>query len=261
MGVMKRTHSFLPILVALSFSSAAQGATIANWKVFGSYPITGATTDSPSIGDGTTTNSAQGAVFAGRFGTAAAPVTATLAVGQTLTVTGNMVLTGGSNTASDFRFGVFNDGGKFAANSSANWTGGWVHQPGSDLYQARTDGTFISTAGNAVAIGATKTSTGTFDGDSLAPFTFSLSITRNSATTVGLSSTFIGGDGILNQAYSVANRTTTNFDYTAVGFLYGGGSELEQGSLSNVQFNVIPEPTLPALALISLAGLFLRRRR
>jgi hypothetical protein len=249
-------------LSASLFLSAAQADPIANWKQLNTGVSTVTSdldTDGPTFGDGSAAN-AQSAFMAGRFGTVAAPVTVTLALGQTLIVSGEYVLTGGAGGAADYRFGVFNDGGQFDANASSSWTGGWLHQPGNDIYRGRTDGAYISSAGNASALGATKNSTGTLNPNSATPLLWSMSITRDSATTVDISSSFTGGGGSLDQLYTANDVTTGNFTYTAAGLLFGGGSSLDQAVFSNVQFNVIPEPSSLALFLLGLSALAARAR-
>jgi len=266
--LMKKLSLFL--LLSPALASVAGAATIANWKELNPnpavVPITGADTDSPVFGDGTP-NSAQAAWIAGQFGTTASAESVTLSVGQTLTVSGGLLLTGGTNNDNQFRFGVFNDGGQFAAGDGSNWAGGWLHSIGaaasSDLWQARTNGAFISTAVNAVDLGAVKTRTGSFDGDSVTPFTFSLAITRDSATTVDVISVITGGDGNLSEQYVKDDIATEIFTYNAVGLLFGGSSGVEQATFSGVEYvlNPVPEPSVALLGLAGLALVFSRRSR
>lgn len=264
---MKKASLFL--VFAPSLVNISGAATVANWKEFNTnaavVPITGASTDSPVFGDGSL-NSAQAAWIGGQFGTTGSPESVTLAVGDTLTVTGGLTLTGGTNNSNQFRFGVFNDGGQFAADSGSNWTGGWLHSIGttaaSDLFQGRTNGAFISTAANAVDLDSVVTRTGTFDGDSVTPFSFSMTITRDSATTVDVVSLITGGDGGYSEQYVEDDITTGNFTYSAAGLLFGGSSGVEQASFSGVQYEVASVPE-PSSALLGLAGLligFVRRR-
>jgi hypothetical protein len=220
-----------------------QADMIANWKELSSLtPVTaGLNTDSPSFGDGTA-SSAQSLWMTGRFGTVATPASVNLAVGQTLIVSGQLVISGGAGAGNQYRFGVFDDGGKFDSDETSDWPGGWIHQADTDIFKARTTGTFISTTGNAVAQGATKTSTGTFNKNSTNPFTWNFSITRDTATTIDLVSSLTGGDGALDQEYRVDDVTTSVFTYTTAAWLFGGSSSVDQGTFSNVAFNVLPEP-------------------
>ncbi|MEJ6581245.1 MAG: hypothetical protein QNL33_01535 [Akkermansiaceae bacterium] len=261
------------LLTSSSLAHLAGAATLANWKELNPnaavVPITGADTDSPVFGNGTTANSAQAAWIAGQFGTTASPESVNLAIGDTLTVSGSMTLTGGTNNDSQFRFGVYNSGGQLAVDNGSNWSSGLLHVIGttSDLFQARTDGPFISTTtspgGNAVDLDSVITRTGTFNGDSTIPFLFSMAITRNSATTVDVVSLITGGDGNYSEQYVEEGHAPTNFTYDSVGVLFGGSAGLEQASFSGVQYQVtsIPEPSATLLGLTGLLFGFARRRR
>jgi hypothetical protein len=238
--------------------SALSAAPIANWKELNPneliVPIMDAGTHSPTFGDGITENSSQMAWVAGLFGTVGAPASVTLEVGQTLTVTGSVIFTGGSNNNGQFRFGIYNDSGKFALDDGSNWTGGWLHSMGSDLWVGRTDGPFISTAGNAIALDSVETRTGTFVGDSLEPFTFSMSITRDSATTIDIVSLITGGDGELSEEFVREDIETTLFTYTSLGWLFGGSSAVEEVAFSNVEYAVTAGDGIPPLLAIRSDG-------
>ena len=223
-----------------------------------SAPVTDSTTNSPTVGDGTGA-SASATIFGSLFGTSGAPASVTLAVGQTLTVSGQLVLTGGGGGDTQYRFGVFNDGGNFASN--ANYAGGYFHNVSSNIFSAGTDsGSPLSTNGNAAGQSATDVRSGSFDKDSTTAFTYSLAITRDSASTVDIVSNLSGGDGNFSETFTANNRTTTNFTYNSHVWLFGGSSNLNQGSFSNVEFNVVPEPSALTLAAIGLVGIFRRRR-
>ena len=97
-----RTRSKIELAVTAIISlGSAVAAPVATWKEFNPnaavVPISDANTSSPTFGDGVTTNSSQQAWIGARFGDADAPVSVTLAVGETLTVSGSVVLTGGTN--------------------------------------------------------------------------------------------------------------------------------------------------------------------
>lgn len=248
---------------------SSHAATIANWKVLvpsvasGGSPVAGANTDSPVFGGGT--NQMDAAQTAGRFGTVGTPETANLLVGETLTVTATITLTGGLDVTNNYRFGVFNDGGQFAANSPNTWTGGWLHSTGSGLYQGNTGGSFVSTVGtapnNAVALTQIPTTnTGTIDGTSIATYLWTMTITRDSATTVDVFSSFVGGDGLYDNSYTANNVTTALFSYTAVGVLTSGNTDLDQLTISNAQYSVVPEPSSAMLGGLGLLALLRRRR-
>ena len=264
---MKNITLFL--LTSSGIAQMAGAAVVADWKELNPnaavVPISGANTDSPVFGDGTTPNSAQAAWIGGQFGAAGSPESVTLAIGDTLTVSGSLTLTGGTNNSAQFRFGAFNSGGQLAASSGLNWSSGLMHVIGStgDLFQARTDNAFISTGGNAVDLNGVTTRTGAFDGDSTLPFIFSMQITRHSATTVDVVSLITGGDGSFSEEYVEDDHTPANFTYDSVGLLFGGSSSVEQATFSGVQYEVtsIPEPSAVFLSLTGILLGSVRRRR
>lgn len=225
----------------LSAAPIATAASITNWAQLNgavAVPLAGAETDGPTYGDGVTADSAQSAWVAGLFGTAASPESVTLSIGETLTVSGSVVLTGGGGANNQYRFGIFNDGGAFEAGSGSAWTGGWMHTIVNDLWQGRTDGPYISSAGNAVALNSTRTRSGTFTGNSATAYEFSMSVTRDSETTVDITSSCIGGDLAFSEVLVAEDVPTTLFTYTSCGWLLGGSSGVEQAIFSDVAFSV-----------------------
>ncbi len=254
---MIRIALLLPMLLSAGVAILpADAGTVANWKQLNpaaSPPVSGLDTDAPTFGDATA-NSAQNAWLAGHFGTVASPESVILAVGQTLEISGSMILTGGTNTANQIRFGIFNDGGQFAADNGSNWTGGWMHNNGtatsSDLWRGTTSGAFVSTGGNAMDLDAVKTRTGTFDGSSVAPFDFRMTITRDSETTLDIVSRLAGGDGSLDEMYVKDDVAATDFTFTCVGVLLGGTSGVDQAVFSGVAFTVSGDAAVPRIVRI-----------
>ena len=264
---------FRCLCLALLIGAAnCPAATVANWKVMAfqtgtASSTSGLNTDSPVFGDGTA-GDMDGVGVAGLFGTTSSPQSVTLSVSQTLTVSATVTLTGGlsTNAGAGYRFSVQNEGGQFAGAVADSWGGGWNHilttgnSTGDGFYRARTDGNFMSNSGDAEQLANSPTSSGTFSGDSTATYLWTMTITRASATTVDLSSSFVGGDGSFSESYNLTGVTTSLFAYNAIGIQSTAASDLDQLSLSNVQYSVIPEPSMMLLGSLGVL-LFLRRRR
>ena len=108
----------------------------------------------------------------------------------------------------------------------------------SDLWQGRTDGPFIRTADDAVDLGSVKIIKGFFDGDSVEQFTFLISVTRDSETTIDIISLIEGGDGDLSEGFDREDIETSLFTYTSMGRLFGGSSGVEEVDFSDVEYPV-----------------------
>jgi len=238
--------------LALSLTAAgsvlalsAHATPIANWDIFNTtLPESGMDTDSPTIGDGTD-ESADNARLLSLFGANGSPETVSLAEGETLTVSVDVVFTGANQVTSQYRFLVLNDGGQISGGSDGNFTGGWNYELNNSIYQSRSNGAFPSTGGNAVSLGSTQDVSGEFLGDSVLPYTWSMAITRDSATTVDIVASLIGGDGEFSEIMTSEDVETTLFDYTAVGILLGQSANFDLVEFSNAQFEVTSGETLP----------------
>ncbi|MGB6220741.1 hypothetical protein [Haloferula sp.] len=209
--------------------------TISKWNIARDSPAGSVNTDlntsSPTFGDGSTDNVNE-AFVTGEFGE-----TVSLAVGETLRVSLGITFTGGSSiNPNQYRFVV----GDYGTTADQSWVGGWNFVPDQNLYQARTNGNVQSTNPNAQSLVATAVTSGTFNADSTAAYAYTFSITRDSATTVDLSGRLVGGDGTFDLTYTKENQATSLFDYNGMGILFGGFSELDQATVSNAQYSVLP---------------------
>ncbi|NWK57597.1 hypothetical protein HW115_18405 [Verrucomicrobiaceae bacterium N1E253] len=220
-----------------------ESSPISHWKTWNNITTVSSdlNTEHPTFGDGSADN-ADGLWYAGKFDT---PVT--LEVGEMLTVSATINLTGGVDAGhGDFRLGVYNDGGQFDATPSSgeNWSAGYFIVPGSELYQMRTNGAFISTGGDAVDLNADKTNEGVFRGSHTEDYIYSMSITRDSATSVDIVSRLTRNESAYEQVYTKNNLTTSNFTFTTMGGSFGGSLNLDQATYSNARYQVssAPEP-------------------
>jgi hypothetical protein len=233
-------------------------APIANWKVlFALSPLTvagvpnsGLATDSPAFGTpSSTSNPMDGVGVAGRFGTPTAPESVTLEVGQTLTVSAMVKFTGGlASGVSSYRFAVLNDAGRFVVPSIDDWGGGWLHvvNTGSvsgELWRANTVGNYMSIStslpNNPVDLNASKAySGGIFSANSATSYLWTMTITRDSETTVDLVSSVVGGPNNYSETYTASNIATSLFTYNAVGMQTTASGDLDQLSISTAQYSV-----------------------
>jgi len=260
-----KSLSLIPTIFAVLSGSAVavNAAAIDSWVVAKNSTTTntGLNTDSPTFGDGTT-DDADDIFVVGEFGE-----TVSLAVGDTLTASYDITFTGGDSGLLDqYRFvlGEYTD-----SSDDAAWNGGWNFVLGGDIWDARTDGNVQSTNGNASDLGATKATSGTFSGDSLAAYTYTMSVTLATSSTVDLEVSLVGGDGNYDSTFTKTGQSTTgtNFsgtNYNGVGLLMGNGANVDQASFSGAEFTYVPVPepstTLGLVSLVAL-GLVARRRR
>lgn len=255
--------TFFAVLLSGAPRAQSSVAVVANWK--NSNPntagmlVSNPATNSPTFGDGSG-SSAQAAFAVSLLGTPSSPFSHTLhQVGDFITVWGSINLTGGAGPDSDYRFGLWNDNGGYAANDNNGWNGYLLQ--GNTIFRGRTNGPFVSTLSNAVNLGATVlTNTGSFNKNSSSDFDYSMTITRTGPDSVEIAASLIGGDGNLVRHLVATDTGVTNFTYTSHAWLFGGGSQLNQAQFSNVMV-ITPEPALPVLSLLGAAALLGLRRR
>ena len=224
------------------FAGSVYAAPIDDWTLvrdLNAGPESGLNTDSPTFGDGTA-NAADNIVAVGLFGE-----DVTLAIGETLTVSFGITYTGGGTNDTRYIVGDYGDDPV----AEDGWIGGWNHTRTTNLRQARTDGSVQSTGGDSAAVvGATEDVSGTFSGDDATAYAFTMSITRESATTVDLVSSLVGGTGLFDQTYTANDVTTSLFTYNAAVIHLSGGLNLDQGSVTGAQYNRRPRARLASAA-------------
>ena len=260
----------LTLFALLIPAATCPASPIANWKVMfdpnaKNPATTGLNTDSPVFGGTDPVNQMDAIAVASLFGTASSPASVTLAVGESLTVSATITLTGGVSGVDAYRFAVLNDAGKFSVPSSDNWGGGWVHvisySSSGEMFQAKTNGNYMSTTSNAVDLNAEKAyAGGALSADSATPYLWTMSITRDSETTVDLVSSFVGGPNDYSMTYTSNDVATSLFTYNSVGIQATSFSDLDQLSVSGAQFSVVPEPSAALLGGLGMLALLRRRR-
>ncbi len=253
---MKTFSMGVALLAAALFSQPVQAGLITGWSITsGSAPLTGASTASPTLGDGSP-NSADNSSLAASF------PSITLAIpGDTITLTGSVTMSGITVSSQQFRLALF-DGSPTAVNLSyiAAPGNGTTGQP---IVWRRTSGAFSSFA--------TTVGTGTPPGVNIADGTydFELSITVTPASGLLINASLNDGTNeFLNLGAGLTSgpaSTTVPATFSNVGFLAGGSLDADQMAFRNIDVTFtsgIPEPTTLALAAL-LLGCFttcLRRR-
>lgn len=197
----------------------------------------------------------------------------TLSVGQTIVLTFDATITGGTAAPDNFRFGLFNSGG-------TNLTGDLVGNPPatsttfhndvgySVFVPQHTTGTGslryrgTTTASNAIQLTGTanlsfSTSTISSASASGTPFSGSLSITRSATNSYDLSATF-AGNTLATTSYSPALDTST---FDSLSFFSVMNQANMSLTLDNVKVEVVPEPSSILLLGLASATLITRRRR
>ncbi len=295
--------AMIAALTSLSFAFAAHAAPVTDFRTYRASPATtlaGQGTDDPVVGD-LVGNTADSSFVIGYLPTPAVLGAnvgdkITLTFGVSFNDTAGIV-NGGDNfrfalfdlngEAQDSATGGFGGGPNYdtagtgntddfrgyifgAKNGSGTGSGGSIRER--LLMLAAGDNTFATAGTNA----ATAPSLGPVGGDPVtlvsdvngngagADYTGVMTLTRNALGLVDLSGSFIGSNAATGNVFSATDLTpNTSSTYGAVGFLIGGGLNLDQASFQNVDVTVtaIPEPATLALGVGSLVGCTLLRRR
>ena len=234
----------------------------------GDGPITGADTNSPVVGDGSS-NSAESEMLDSPFSAITLANSGDRVVfSATVTLTGTVNSPASSGTPrTQFRFGLF-DGDDVDDDT------GWV---GYLMTNAHGNGTPAGTLGRK-PVGNTTTYLSTMGQNVLTSTQGDGSVFNDDTYTLAMTIQRVGD--ALELFGSITGTATTNFsqsltatDATAstlgtftfdhVGFLMGGNLDADRAAFSNVDvtFIPVPEPAGAAVLVLGAAGLLKRRRR
>ncbi len=276
-----RLSTALAIVIAAS-AAGVQAAPITLWRTFKATPATvvdsGQGTSSPVFGNTTTT--AAGSRLIGYF-TPQTLVNVGDKISLTYTVSFNDAV-GVANGGDNFRYALFDLNGETAPaaeNTASNgstdtnsflgyWAGVKTGTGAAGSLRERFDTTNNDMFANASASanlgtidGTNVTFTGQVNGaGTVTLYTGELTITRT-ATGVDLSGGFSGNGGA--NTFAASEASPISLTYGAVGFLNGGGISADQVRFQNVDvtYTPIPEPATWALAVGSIVGGAIARRR
>lgn len=240
-------------LALLVPAMAAHAAPVTGWVAIGGaagFSGGSAATDSP------VTTRADGDQIAANFDAV------TLAVGQSITLTGSVTIDASFSTPQQFRWGLFDGDNPVTAADAEGYIGVWATVGGGDNNLARAHGPSPFGTSTASFIGSPVSGSGNLKANS--PITFTLAIERINATEISISALATATN--TNNAAVVfdwGSRTTqaspATFTYNSVAFLLGGAINGDQAIFSNIDVTFVPEPT--SLALLGLGGLVMLTRR
>lgn len=265
-------NSLLTASLALVFAGAYAHAAItidsSSWtRSNGVAVLSGQSSTGLTVGNNTAEN-ADDVVFHASIdanGAVAGNQAHTLAVGDRITFTGTVNLSGiaggasGATSGNQFRIGLFN------TNSSPDNNGwlGYILSTGSGTTQGSlrerdnpNTALYTSTTGATTIASLTAPNANTFNG----LYNFSFSLNRIS-TGMEITSSFVRQSNSLDYAprsTAFLDTTISTFTFDRIGFTAGGGLDLDQVVVSNL--SIIPEPSAALLGGLGML-LLLRRRR
>lgn len=240
------------VVGVISFSTQANAVPVADWAIDplipGSGILSGAATNSPTIGDGST-NSADAISYFGRFSSQS------LNLGEQIVLTGTATFTGASTSNAQFSFGLFDSNGS-AATDSTNWLG-FMHVNSSSGGEGRivsknpANAPFSSLSGgsaNDLRLLA-EPNGNDFDDDT---YHFEMVVSRSNSNSLVIHSSLVSTTDPSNYAHQFSqvaefSPTSLTYTYDRVGFLNGGRINAEQTAFNDV--NVVVRD-IPAVNLV-----------
>jgi MYXO-CTERM domain-containing protein len=199
----------------------------------------------------------------------------TVAVGETITFSGNFTTT--STNLGNIQFRVFLGntnghtsgtlvGDDWTGADPAGWLGYMMEAPNNNSVGAAMvgrDGLSGSWFSNTGTYAITETGTQTGSAGGAGTYSFSLSLTRDTASSVtgvfSLSNVASGGTYDMQGTFTDSGASASLTSYNAVGFLANGvGAD---PTFSNLDVTVVPEPSSAALAAVGAVGLLAFRQR
>jgi hypothetical protein len=244
-------HPASLIALAALMSSMAGATPVANWtERTGDTPVSGLDTASPTLGDGTPDSADAMTIHA-------TMPTVTLAnVGEKVTLSGSVTLSGIVGLVSQFRWGLYD------VNGSSNDTG-WLGYMGNNGHgtnkaklQERANPNTVwymsSTGGANVDIALSASAPGTaFTADT---YNFLLTLERTAGGVRIDSSIIRSSDSQQFGLISFEDDTPETYSFNRAGFLIGDGLNADQAQFSNIDVS-FTEPAGPAPRITSFVGL------
>jgi hypothetical protein len=205
--------------------------------------IVGAATDSPVFGDSTPgSKDTESASFSSKWGSVV-----NLEVNETVSVTGTISYTGTSNGFPYFRMGLYAVGDSDLESSNGGYTTALKQSSvptnsGAEFYVGRTDGFFMSTAGNSDPFDnsvQTDSPVGDFANSTI--YNWEVSLTRTGATSASIVYRITGPSGFSLHS-SGSDTNVSVFAIDSFSLLFEGKSNGDSCILGSVKIKVISAP-------------------
>lgn len=248
-------------VVVLSGVASAPAAPVVNWQrdpLIGpaAMVLSNLETDSPTVGDGSAENAANGAIYAEM-------PTVTLARGQQITLTGSATFVG-INASNSFRYGLMNETGTpdtigwygYWTTGSSGGTNGSIVARDPDGTTFNTGTSFSTNSGTAHTL-VTGGGPALFSNDT---YTFSMTVGRFNDDTTTAYATITSSSGYAMKLYRATETDPANitFSFNRVGLLAGSGlaaDQVQYGSISVTSGEIVaPKLTVNSSGAVSIVN-------
>lgn len=243
-------HSIVFAVAAAWFSTTALAAPVAGWiERVGDTPVSGLNTASPILGNNTASSADNMSIYA------SIPTATLTNVGDKVTLSGSVTLTGIVGGHNQFRWGLYDLNGSVNDVGWLGYIGNAGHSnSGASLFERANPNTvwYMSSTGGANVALATAPAPGTALTDGT--YAFSLTLERTASGVRIAQSIIRSSDSQQFALISVEDTTPQTTTFNRVGFLMGDALDVDQAQFSNIDVTylpVVPDTTPPSLVSLS----------
>lgn len=170
----------------------------------------------------------------------------TLAIGQSLQLTGSVTITGGAGTlpGNQLRWGLFDSPGVPATGAGAGYIGVWATASNGVANLNRANGSTTNPfSGSATTLISSATDPDGGTSDYNEALSFSLTVTRLNETQIRTTASLSDGNDLLVEwPETDSPASPSSFSYDAVGILLGGTLNASSAAFSNVTVQGVVPP-------------------
>jgi hypothetical protein len=247
----------VPIAVFLVLIAHSQAALVTNWtERLGDTPVSGMNTASPTLGDGTSNSADAMSIYASM------PTVTLTNVGDSVTLSASVTLSGIAGGANQFRWGLYDVNGSVNDTGWLGYFGSSGHSTSGAALNERASGNtgwYMTTgAGNAASIQTAAAPNVAFND---ATYNILLTLERTASGIQIDSSIIRSSDSLQFGLHSIEDTTPLTYSFNRVGFLIGGTLDADQAQFSSIDVTFVPEPSASALGLVGASTLLLLRRK